>query len=167
MAGFRYYQLWYFICHSLLMKNNTIIIVFVLAFGMAARCQPGKHVNQIELSKMSRGYEERIHLTADSLHVWIENNRGEKPRVERTRKLTAQEWTSLINLTNEIKLTDFSALPSPTMKRATDAAMHSTITIHLADGRTYSHGYDDEDPHDIAKPLLKKIREISNSEEKP
>ena len=166
MAGFRYYKLWYFICRSLLMKNNTIIIVFVLVFGMAARCQPGKHVNQIELSKMSRGYEEHIQFTADSLHVWIENNRGEQG-VDRTRKLTVQEWTSLIDLTNEIKLTDLSALPSPTMKRATDAAMHSTITIHLADGRAYSHGYDDEDPHDIVKPLLKKIREISNSEGKP
>ena len=149
------------------MKILLSINVLLLVFGNVSNCQPAKTINQIEVTKTSRGYQENVRLTRDSLIVYIENNVAGKAPMKHTRKLDPKEWTSLIQALDGVVLKDIPALPSPTMKRASDAAMHSTITISAEGGKTYAHGYDNEDPHQALKPLLKMVREIGGPTDKP
>lgn len=149
------------------MKILLNISLLILAFGMAAKAQTNSKIKLVELSKVSRGYEEHISISPDSLHVSIDNHRGQKPAINFLRKVTAEEWTNLSNVISNLTLKDLPSLPSPTMKRASDGAMHATITITTADGKSYAHGYDDENPHEALKPLLKQLRAISGAEEKP
>jgi hypothetical protein len=149
------------------MKLMAGTIILTLLCMAALQGQPLAEVTKIKLSKISRGYEEHITITADSLHVWIENSRGEQGRTDYSRKVSAEVWTSLVNIVKQLKLKDLPALPSPTMKRAHDGAMHSAITVETRGGKEYTHGYDDENPHQAVVPLLKRVREVSGVEEKP
>jgi hypothetical protein len=146
---------------------RNIFCVCILLFYGAVWAQPAGGIREIELSKVSRGYEEHIRVTADSLHVFIENKMGEKPPKDFSRKMTAEEWKNLAGTLEGHPVKELKDLPSPTMKRAHDAAMHSTITIHTADGASVSHGYDDENPHGSFLPLLKAIRVLSGVQGKP
>jgi hypothetical protein len=142
------------------MKNILLPIVMVFVFGTASKCQQEAVIREIELSKVSRGYAEHIRINPDSLHVLIENRKGNKPSESYSRKISKDEWTALIKTIQDVPLKDISALTSPTMKRASDGAMHATITVYTTDEKSYSHGYDDEDPHKALQPLRKAIREL-------
>jgi hypothetical protein len=148
------------------MKNILAIGICILVFGTGSKCQTNQAIREVELSKISRGYEEHIRINADSLHVMIENRKGEKASQSFSRKISPDEWTSIINVAKGIKLKDVPALAAPSMKRASDAAMHSTLTVSTEDGQSYSHGYDDEDPHEALQPLRKAIREISSQKQR-
>lgn len=145
------------------MRYIVIILLMVpcLVFAQSAE------VREVELSKVSRGYEEHIRITPDSLHVFTENKMGEKAVKDFSRKVSEKEWTRLVEIIRIRPVKELHDLPSPTMKRAHDAAMHSTITIHLADGTSVTHGYDDENPHGAFVPLLKEIRTLSSVPGKP
>lgn len=142
----------------------TIIILLVIPGLVFAQ---SNEVREIELSKVSRGYEEHIRITPDSLYVFTENRMGEKPVTDFSRKVSEKEWTRLVEIVRIRPVKELRDLPSPTMKRAHDAAMHSTITIHMGDGTSVTHGYDDENPHSAFVPLLKEIRTISSVPGKP
>lgn len=144
------------------MKNILIPIFMVFVFGTASKCQQDPAIREIELTKVSRGYGEHIRINPDSLHVLIENRRGNNPSESHARKITKDEWTTLIKTIQDVPLKDIPALTSPTMKRASDGAMHATITIYTTDEKSYSHGYDDEDPHKALQPLRKAIRALGN-----
>ena len=146
--------------------KNILIIICLLAFGNLAQCQSGKSISQIELSKTTRGHQEFIRITPDSVNVYVESHHStEKPVTKYGRKIEPAEWTELVKITQQLKLEDIPKLPSPTMKRAVDAAMHSTIIIQTSDGKSYEHGYDDEDPHKDLKPLRREIRKVSGRKE--
>jgi hypothetical protein len=145
------------------MRYVIIILLLVPGFVFA---QPAE-VRQVELSKVSRGYEEHIRITPDSLHVFTENKMGEKPVTDFSRMVSEKEWTRLVEVVRIHPVKELRDLPSPTMKRAHDAAMHSTITIHMADGTSVTHGYDDENPHVAFLPILKEIRTLSSVPGKP
>jgi hypothetical protein len=147
---------------SQIMRTILTISICIFAFGTSSKCQTNQSIREIELSKVSRGYEEHIRVNADSLYVLIENRKGEKSSQSFSRKITADEWTALVTIVKEVKLKDIPALAAPTMKRASDAAMHATLTVNTEDGKSYSHGYDDEDPHEALQPLRKAIRELSS-----
>ena len=136
-------------------------LLFLIVFLSHVVAQQKSSIKSIEFSKVSRGYEQRVNITSDSLHIWIDDHRSGRIPVTEKKQVTADDWTSLLSTANGIDLKQFSSLPSPTMKRAVDAAMHSTITIVTTDGLSYSHGFDDENPHVQGLPLLKKITAIS------
>lgn len=143
------------------------VIVILLMIPDLVLAQSAAEVREVELSKVSRGYEEHIRITPDSLYVFTENKMGEKAVTDFSRKVSEKEWTRLVEIVRIRPVKELHDLPSPTMKRAHDAAMHSTITIHLADGTSVTHGYDDENPHSAFVPLLKEIRTLSSVPGKP
>lgn len=142
-----------------------------LSIGLLLLCctllwaQSKNDIKEIEFSKIARGYEEHVRITTDSVHVFMHDVRGEKPAVSFSRKIEKDEWVKLMDITKSIKLSEIGGLPSPTMKRASDAAMHGTLTLTTGGDKSYSHGFDDENPHDSLKPLLKSVREISGRKE--
>lgn len=146
------------------MRYVTILLLMAPGFLLA---QSAGKIREIELSKVSRGYEEHIRITPDSLHVFAESKMGDKPVTDFSREVSENEWTRLVEIAGIRPAKELRDLPSPTMKRAHDAAMHSTITIHMTDGTTVTHGYDDENPHTAFVPLLKEIRKLSSVPGKP
>jgi hypothetical protein len=138
------------------------IAVILYGYSVTVSAQANSGVTLIELSKTARGYQEEIRIAGDSLHVWIENSVAEKPPVKYSRPLESEQWTKLVNSFKAVKLVEIPVLPAPSMKRASDAAKHSTLTITTQDGKTYAHGFDDENPHVALLPLLKAIRELES-----
>jgi hypothetical protein len=122
-------------------------------------------ITQIELTKQSRGYQEAIRITTDSVFVIAEDLKGGKPSITYSRPISPDDWTKLVNSIGSLKLKDIASLSSPTMKRASDAAMHSTLKITTDDGNSYAHGYDDENPHEALQELRKTVREVSGKNE--
>ena len=120
---------------------------------------------QVELTKQSRGYQEAIRVTADSVFVIVEDLKNATPAVQYSRAINDDDWTMLISSIGTLKLKDIPSLSSPTMKRASDASMHSTLTILTNDGNSYTHGYDDENPHEALQELRKNVREVSGKKE--
>jgi hypothetical protein len=127
--------------------------------------QNNAQITQIEFSKISRGYQEHVRIKADSVHVLIQDLRGDKGTVNFSRKTEEKEWITLQEIIKSIKVNEIEGLPSPSMNRASDSAMHGTLTLTTKAQKSYSHGFDDENPHDALKPLLKAVREISGRKE--
>src|SRR5690349_16575717 len=140
-------------------KFSGIVSLFVMLVSMA-QCQSTNSIQRVELSKVSRGYQEYIRVTPDSVNVLVQSGTSPDSNADFGRKLEADEWTNLIKKLDGIKLSDIPNLPSPTMKRAHDGAHHSTITVQTNDGKEYAHGYDDEDPNKALKSLMKEIRAL-------
>jgi hypothetical protein len=136
----------------------TLVLIFSAAVSFSQR-KPT--IKSVEFSKVSRGYEERVTITADSIHTWLDNHREQKNPSSTANIMDSKQWASIVDTVQGLNLRELPSLPSPTMKRATDAAMHGTITITTQDGTSYSHGFDDENPHIDLMPLLKKIKEVS------
>lgn len=145
------------------MKKLSIGLLLVCCKLLWA--QNKSEIKQIEFSKVSRGYEEHVRIKADSVHVLVHDIRGDKAPVNFSRKTEEAEWVGLMEILQSIKVKEIETLPSPSMKRASDAAMHGTLTLTTNSGKSYSHGFDDENPHDALKPLLKAVREISGQKE--
>lgn len=144
---------------------KTVSIALLLVCCTLLWAQHNAQIKQVEFSKISRGYEEHVRIKADSVHVLVHDIRGDKAPVNFSRKLEETEWVRLMDIVKAVKLNEIEALPSPSMKRATDAAMHGTLTITTNTEESYSHGFDDENPHDSLKALLKVVREISGRKE--
>ena len=157
--GTSQWTVWSFICSFQLMKNIFLFIT-LLAVVTDSQCQSNESIARIELSKVSRGYQEYIRVTPDSVNVLVQSSLSSDSNADFGRKLEADEWTSLVKKLEGIKLADIPNLPSPTMKRAHDGAYHSTITVQTKDGKEYAHGYDDEDPNKALKSLMKEIRAL-------
>jgi hypothetical protein len=145
-----------------LIMDRSVVIVFLLAFANVSHCQQHAGIRTIEFSKTSRGYEAHTRIGSDSLHVWIENRIAGKPPVQHSRKLEPGEWTALVNTLEDVDIKEIPSLPSPSMKRIQDAALHSTLTITLDDGHQFAHSFDNENPHSMLKPLLESIQKIAN-----
>jgi hypothetical protein len=141
------------------------IITILLVCWTAFLAQKNKEIKQIEFSKVSRGYEEHVRIKSDSVHVFIHDTRGDKAAVKFARKIDESEWVKIIDAIKPVKIKEIETLASPTMNRASDAAMHGTLTLTAGDDKSYAHGFDDENPHDSLKPLLKVVKEISGRKE--
>lgn len=143
----------------------------ILSIGLLLVCcsllwaQSQSDVKQVEFSKVSRGYEEHVRVNADSVHVLIHDLRGDKAPVNFSRKIEESEWVNVAALMKSIKVKEIEALPSPSMNRATDAAMHGTLKLTVNNGKSYVHGFDDENPHESLRPLLTAVRDISGRKE--
>jgi hypothetical protein len=135
--------------------------ILLLAISFLASFQQGNHkITKVEFSSMTRGYQESVVFTPDSV-------RGSKPDAGDRSKVNAfnqslkkQDWKHLTGLVSSVPRTEFENLKSPTNKRAYDGAKHSTITITLDNGETYLHLFDDETPNEKLQPLMKCISKL-------
>lgn len=141
------------------MNNLLVSIVLVSSFfSLAVSAQSSKEINRIEFNSGTRGYSEQIIITPDSIiSIQQDFKMDQKPRVK-TRACSAKEWSKLLECLKDVRLTEIETLESPTMKRAYDGASHGSIIITSSDKQTYSHGFDDEDPHKKLKPLMVEIK---------
>lgn len=126
------------------------LILALSLLAMLSFTQKKNDIIKIEFSSVTRGHQEFVVITPDSIKVT-----GNKQKAM-ARALEKKEWTAIINAIDKLELSSVSALKSPTMKRAYDGARHSTITL-TTQSQSYAHTFDDENPHEKLKPLLKII----------
>ena len=134
------------------------IITYLLVTLLATQKQPV--ITQIEFSKISRGYEEHIRISADSVNILVHDMKRDKPAITSARKMENKQWIALVDALSGVEISNIETLPSPTMNRTSDAALHGTITISVEGGQSYSHGFDDENPNDALKPVMKQIAQL-------
>lgn len=136
-----------------------MLILSFIAF-LITQAVPQEQVSQVEFRTMTRGYQRSVVITADSV---FDITTGSDERIIR-RATDSTEWMAIQKTIAGIRLTDLMNLPSPSMSRASDAARHSTIIITNNAGKEYSHGFDNENPHDMLRPLMKQISSMISTE---
>ncbi|HEY5746966.1 MAG TPA: hypothetical protein VIU12_12865 [Chryseolinea sp.] len=119
-------------------------------------------IKQIDFTKSTRGYEERIRVTPDSVVMRIENFRAEEKVQQSGRKLASGEWRALLKTLKKVPLESIPNLPSPGMQRASDAALQGTLQVTTPQ-QTYAHSFDNEDPNAKLVPLLKAVKALVSS----
>lgn len=134
---------------------------WLLLGAVAVRCQSVPAVQRIEYISMTRGYEKRVVMTPDSLYHQVQ---GRGTAVDEKGLLPKGGWAQLKDAYTGVKPAELPSLPSPTMKRAYDGAMHSSITLYTSDGQAYTHSFDDEDPNDQLKKLMRAIAALTPKE---
>jgi hypothetical protein len=139
------------------MYKTISLAVFISFIALAVFGQSSSDIVRIEFNSGTRGSNEQIILTKDSIVSFQENFQKDKAPQPVARTASAKEWSRLLDCLSQVRLTEIETLESPTMKRAFDGASHSSIIITTSDGSTFTHGFDDENPHHKLKPLMMEI----------
>lgn len=141
------------------MKLNLILIVGVM-LSVNAWGQSAETITTISFTKQSRGFLDEVVISRDSVHGATENHRMPENAQNYASSIGADEWAKLMIALKDVSLKDIDGLQSPTMNRAHDGALHSSIVITFEDGSSISHSFDDENPHPDLQPLLDAILEF-------
>jgi hypothetical protein len=136
-------------------SRNYFPILLALLF--CVQCTAQKEITRIEYTAGSRTFRHQIILTPDSVVSIEENFRGGDESKSRKARLTSKEWEAVILSLKGVSPKKISELKSPTDKRTYDAAAHGSIILTIKDGSSYTHGFDDADPHEVLRPLMKQI----------
>jgi hypothetical protein len=142
--------------------TTKVIFLFALIILTADLCAQTKdQISRIEFNSGTRTYREQIIISKDSLIVIKEDFKKDKPPLTSRTATGKDEWSGIIESLEEVELSQINDLKSPTMKRSYDGAAHGSLIITTSDGHSWKHGFDDDDPHEKFKPLMKEIRKIS------
>lgn len=139
---------------------RQLTLIFILVTTVLCTCKSQHAIRQIDFTKSSRGFREELIITKDSVLILTDNARSSDSLQRISKKLDERKWSELIATVKSLSLPEVPLYKSPTMKRTYDGALHGTLTITTMDGKTYSHGFDDENPHPKLRPLMKCILEI-------
>ncbi|HEY5825265.1 MAG TPA: hypothetical protein VIT44_12915 [Cyclobacteriaceae bacterium] len=143
------------------MKTFQIFLPLML-ITLAVSAQTAKDIKQIEFSTSTRGSYKQIIFTPKEMMISEENRATSKGEERKNKKLKSAEWKNLRGTLKEVSITSIPDLQSPTMKRSFDGARTSTITITTKDGKTWSHSFDNEEPHEQLRKLMSAITSLSN-----
>jgi hypothetical protein len=134
-------------------------ILFLMAGGKACS-QSLENITSITFTKQTRGYLDEVIISRDSVQGYIENHREPENSKDYSNAVDNDDWAKLMIALRDVPLEDIDGLQSPTMNRAHDGALQSTIVIAFKDGNTISHTFDDENPHPDLQPLLDAVLEF-------
>jgi hypothetical protein len=142
--------------------KTCLLCVLIMMTTGSLKAQQKDSIKQIDFTKSTRGYEERIRVTADSVVTRVEDFRADEKVKQSGRKLKAGEWRTLLKTLKNVPLESIPSLPSPGMQRASDAALQGTLQVTTRQ-QTYAHAFDNEDPNAKLKPLLKAVKALVSS----
>jgi hypothetical protein len=132
--------------------------LIIMILGYFFTTQNSNEVVKVEFTSLTRGYQETLLITPDSIMSSLDT-RSEMPvKVSRVNK--KNDWECVLKSLKGISLEAIGDLESPTMKRAYDGARHSTITITTRSGAQFSHSFDDEEPHEKLRTVMKEIQKL-------
>jgi len=144
---------------------GLMLFAMILLIAGTLHAQSRDVIKQIEFSKSTRGYEEHIRVTPDSVVSRIDNARSDEKVKQSGRKLSAGEWRGVLKTLKHVSLETIPTLPSPGSQRASDAALQGTLQI-TTQRTSYAHSFDNEDPNDKLKPLLKAVKTLMPTEKR-
>lgn len=141
--------------------RSPVIAVFIAALSACGACaQRLENISTISLTKQTRAYFNEVVISSDSVKGMVENHRSPEKSRQYAFKTDPDKWAGLMLSLGDISLKDINGLQSPTMDRARDAAVQSSIVITLKTGGSVTHSFDDENPHPDLKPLLEAIKSM-------
>ena len=142
------------------MKIFALLIILTLAAFEDTAGQSLEDITSITFTKQTRGLLDEVVISRDSVEGFVENHRMPENSHHYANGIDQSQWAKLIMKLSDVQLEDIDGLQSPTMNRAHDGAIHSSIIITFKDGNTVTHSFDDENPHPDLKPLLDTILEF-------
>lgn len=141
------------------MNVRLMLLYVMLVHAMDAASQSAENITSIAFTKQGRGFVDEVFISRDSVQGFVDNHRVPENSQQYASGLDTDGWAKLMIALKDVSLADIDGLQSPTMNRAHDGALHSTIVITFRDGSTVSHSFDDENPHPDLRPLLDAILE--------
>lgn len=135
----------------------TFLTSVVLGQGFA---QQESEITRIEFNSGTRTQRQQVILTPDSIRIIREDFRVDQRPDITDRSMTSREWKALISSLKDVRLSEIKNLQSPSMRRTYDAAAHGSLIITTSNGETYTHGFDDENPHRKLRNLMDQIRRV-------
>lgn len=136
------------------MKLSKIILFFALFLSFCASSEAQK-VKNIQMQSNSRGYQEKIFITRNKVHLVRISPQG---KIDTTFSLSQKDWAQLNKLVKGINLNNISVVKSPTDYHKSDRAHATTLTINTSDNQTYtSSTFDDYNAPKDLKPVMDKI----------
>jgi hypothetical protein len=143
---------------------KRIFPVLVLLIAPLAGFSQSPKITQIVFSTSTRGFSKQVVIRPSRMEIHEENSRVSTGPNNESRKLEKKDWNQLCKQLENISLSEMARWESPTMKRASDAARSSTITITTKDGKIVSHDFDNENPHAKLQPLMDMIIKLAGKE---
>lgn len=142
------------------MKIFALLMILTLAVFEDTAGQSLEEITSITFTKQTRGLLDEVVISRDSVEGFVENHRMPENSHRYANGIDQSQWAKLIMTLSDVQLQDIDGLQSPTMNRAHDGAIHSSIVITFKNGNTVTHSFDDENPHPDLKPLLQAILEF-------
>ena len=142
------------------MKFPILTCIFSLMAAGLGFSQSPEDIKSITFTKQTRGFLDEVVISPDSVQGFTENHREPENARDYSTAVDTDQWARLMLALKDVPLEDLDGLQSPSMNRAHDGALHSTIMITFKDGETISHSFDDENPHPDLQPLLDAILEL-------
>jgi len=141
--------------------KTVLFLLVCIASSCAVYPQKGSDILRIEFTSLSRGgYSKQVVITSDSIN--LSYSEGREAIAKTTEKLlNSTDWMRLVNSLKGVSIAEISDLTSPTMKRAYDGARHSSITLVTANGKSATHSFDDENPHQKLQLIIKVIQQLT------
>ena len=137
------------------MKIQIILLSMFLLLNKNSEPQQLK-VSQIEFATSTRGYHKNVIITKDMLIITQQSHNDVSEHTTEV-KMVEDDWSALLGALKDLSLEEISTLASPTMRRASDAARSSTLSITDENGKLYSHSFDNENPNAKLKRLMECI----------
>jgi hypothetical protein len=151
---------WPSVCSFKLMRLKSLTILLLVITFQAVVAQKAEVISKVAFTSATRGYQKQVFITKDSVKIILDGRAGNGIT---SRKLSGGEWNDLLKSLDDMKLARITELESPTSRRAFDGARQSTITI-FSENKSFSHSFDDENPHPELQPLMTCITKIIGSE---
>lgn len=139
------------------MKLILACIIALAAYFLPM--EQSESIEEIRLSSSTRGYSKIITLRPDLFSLKIEGKEGK----ETSRNATKAEWEQLVQALSGLPLNELDQLEPPSDKRASDRALHSTITIKTNKNEYSSRSFDNYSSPKQLVPLVEQIRELEKS----
>jgi hypothetical protein len=145
------------------MKRASVVALMLGLLPLMAYAQDYK-ISQIVFTTSTRGFSKQIVIGSGQIKVTEENSRSGKNPQNQSLDLPKKAWKELCKKLENVSLTEISRMESPTMKRASDAARTSTLTVKTKNGKIVSHDFDNENPNAKLQPLMEEILKLAKTE---
>ena len=136
------------------MRILGLVLILTLVVSGNTFAQSPENISSISFTKQSRGFIDEVVVSRDSVRGVMENHREPENSKHYAAEVGQDGWSKLMMALQGVSLQEIDGLQSPTMNRAHDGAIHSSIVITFEDGSSISHSFDDERPHPDLQPLL-------------
>jgi hypothetical protein len=139
------------------MKILSLVCVLSVVIAEKTCAQSAEKITSITFTKQTRGFLDEVIISRDSVQGFVENHRVPENSQQYATGIDGDDWSKLMLALQDISLADVDGLQSPTMNRAHDGGIHSSIVITFENGESVTHSFDDENPHPDLQPLLDAI----------
>ncbi len=140
--------------------KKLVFSFLILSTVMNCSAQDKSEITRIEFNSGTRVQRQQVILTPDSIRIIREDFRVDQTPNVTDRQMSSNEWQNVISSLGDVRLSEIKNLQSPSMRRTFDGAAHGSLIITTRNGDTYTHGFDDEQPHRKLRGLMSEITRI-------